>query len=222
MANDVRPLDDPAIDPGDSAVVWCEAPYVGGLDTLPTGEPRVYCHVNVEYIGPAPAKPDLSGPALAGTYGSYVGEDGGWTILLCEPARAITGGVASGRYAIDLNDSLFTRGYMIEYYFKAYALGGASSTDPPDAEQPAGKRYEFTCLPTLESTVLYVDDFDGRGTHEGTVENYFNSSFASVLAERPDRYDVGDRDVDPRAGRPDLAAVTVQNRERQNQCIKKI
>jgi hypothetical protein len=202
MANDIAPADDlDRIDPGDSAVVRVAAPFAGGLDTLAAGEARVYCHVNVSFLGPD-GKPDLYGPQLEGTYGSYVSDDGDWTILLCEPARSSSGSIAPDRYCVDLNDSLFTRGYMIEYYFKAYALGGGSSTYPPNAESIPPSPYfgssnllEFTCLPTLRDVpgILYVDDFDGRGTFEGTVQVYFDRTFyylLSIDSEVPDRYDV--------------------------------
>jgi len=191
MANDLRPNDDPVIDPGDSAVIWCSASLAGGLDTLPDGQDMVYCHVNVEYRGTG-SKPDLFGPTLAGTYGTYESDDGNWTILHCPQART-HGHDVSDRYMIDLNDSLFTRGYMVEYYFKAYAQGGASSTYPEDAEEAGGARFEFTCLPTLASRTLYVDDYDGRGTFEGTVQNYFDGTYAwtyGFIPEAPDRYDV--------------------------------
>ncbi len=114
--------------------------------------------------------------------------------MLCEPAQNASGAITPETYAIDLNDSLFTRGYMIEYYFKAYDILGYSSTLPASAEEVDGNRYEFTCLPTLRTVpgVLYCDDFHGRGTFEGTVQTYYDPAFASVSASvdaMPDRYD---------------------------------
>ncbi len=202
MANDIAPGDElDRIDPGDSAVVTVAAPLAGGLDTLVTGEARVYCHVDVTFLGPE-GKPDLFGPQLEGTYGSYSSDDGNWTILLCEPARSSSGIIAPDRYCIDLNDSLFTRGYMIEYYFKAYAASGGSSTWPDGAETMQQSTFfgtsnllEFTCLPTLRTNrgILYVDDFDGRGTFQGTAQNYYEYAFRDMMwndDEVPDRYDV--------------------------------
>ena len=202
MANDVGPYDDyDRIDPGDSAVVRVAAPFAGGLDTLATGEARVYCHVNVTFLG-RDGKPDLFGPQLAGTYGSYVSDDGDWTILLCEPARSASGLISPDAYCVDMNDSLFTRGYMIEYYFKAWALDGTSSTWPWGAEwmdpspfRGSSRLPEFTCLPTLQVVpgMLYIDDFDGRGTFDGTVQAYFDYTFKIYTPSgepRPDRYDV--------------------------------
>jgi hypothetical protein len=195
MANDVAP--DAAadrIDPGDSAVVKCSAPLAGGLDTLSTGEARVYFHCNVHFLG-LDGKPDLFGLQLEGSDGRYIGEEGDWTVLLCEPARNSSGTVVPEMYAIDLNDSLFTRGYMVEYYFKAYDLLGQSSTLPASAEEPDGNRWEFTCLPTLRVVpgVLYVDDFQGRGTFVGTPQTYYDPAFAAITPSGeavPDRYDV--------------------------------
>ena len=199
MANDVAAYDDyDRIDPGDSVVVRVSAPFAGGLDTLGTGEARVYCHVNVSFLG-TDGKPDLYGPQLVGTYGSYVSDNGDWTVLLCEPARSAAGHVSPDAYCVDLNDSLLTRGYMIEYYFKAWALDGTNSTWPwgaewmPPSPFPGSSRLpEFTCLPTLQAVpgILYVDDFDGRGTFDGTVQAYFDCTFKLMSEPRPDRYDV--------------------------------
>jgi hypothetical protein len=202
MAADISPFSYPGIVPGDSVVVTCWAPIAGGLDTLGTGEARVYCHARVHYIGGLPTKPDLYGPQLAGTYGRYISDDGDWTVLLCEPALTSTGAVAPDRYCVDLNDELFTRGYLIEYYFKAYDLDGAGTTLPEDAETvppdpclSGRERFEFTCLPTLRKIpdLLFVDDFDGRGTPEGLVQTYFDHTVETTLAQGeplPDRYDV--------------------------------
>ncbi|RKZ08847.1 hypothetical protein DRQ05_00760 [bacterium] len=94
------------------------------------------------------------------------------------------------RYMFDLNDSLFTRGYQVDYYFSATDNNGITVTLPRHAAD--GVYFEFTCLPTLASDILYVDDFDGRGTFEGTVQQYFDPAFRAVLPtdNQPDRYDV--------------------------------
>jgi hypothetical protein len=194
MANDVAPGDEfSRIDPGDSAVVSVGGWYGGELDTLPTGEAMAYFHCNVHFLGPD-GKPDLTGPQLEGTYGSWLSTDGGgWDIFLCEPAATSAGNIVPDRYAIDLNDSLFTRGYMVEYYFKAYALGGISTTYPHNAEEPDGDRYEFTCLPTLRlwPGVLYCDDFHNRGTFEGLVQLYMEPALKAAFPDDipVDRYD---------------------------------
>ncbi len=201
MANDLAPGDEfGRIDPGDSAVVSCAAPLAGGLDTLGTGEARVYFHCDVVFLGPD-GKPDLTGAQLEGNYGDWAQTDmNGWDVFLCQPAATSAGNIAPDKYCIDLNDSLFTRGYMIEYYFKAYDLFGNSSTCPASAEAAGGKHFEFTCLPTLREVpgALFVDDYHNRGTFEGTVETYWELPFnlnascinPGVTEIPPDRYDV--------------------------------
>ncbi len=193
-ANDIAPGDEfTRIDPGDSAVVTVAAPLAGGLDTLVTGEAKVYFHCNVTFLG-LDGKPDLFGSTLEGTYGTYDSDDGDWTTFLCAPAATSAGNIAPDKYCIDLNDSLFTRGYMIEYYFSATDRNGASSVYPRTAQDPDGHLFEFTCLPTLRTVpgVLYCDDFEGRGTFIGEVQQYFDPAFAAVTPTGeplPDRYD---------------------------------
>jgi hypothetical protein len=191
-ANDVRPGDDPVIDPGDSAVIDCTAPMAGGLDTLSTGEEKVYCYVYAQYIGNDALKSDIHGATMQGTYGTWLQTVGNWDEFLCPTAITGAGNEADDKYMIDLNDSLFTRGYQVNYYFKAWDLLGASSTLPATAEQAGGNMFEFTCLPTLNSEILFVDDFSGRGTFVGTVQTYWDATFAAVIPgdEMPDRYDV--------------------------------
>ncbi len=200
MANDISYNHDfSRIDPGDSAVVSVGGWRPVNLDTLPSGEAMVYFHCNVHFLGPD-GKPDLSGPQLEGTYGTWQSTDGsGWDILLCAPAATSAGNVAPGKYCIDLNDSLFTRGYMVEYYFKAYGADGFNTTHPRNAEDPDGDRYEFTCLPTLRHVpgILYIDDFHGRGTFDGMAQTYMDWVLAGGgfkcdigCEDYPDRYDV--------------------------------
>ena len=49
----------------DSCFVTCTAPLASGLDTLTTGEARVYCHVKVHFLGPD-RKPDITGTLVRG------------------------------------------------------------------------------------------------------------------------------------------------------------
>ena len=192
-ANDLRPNDDPVIDPGDSIVVDCDSPLGGGIDTTAAGRPQVFLHARCHYIGnPLNPKPDLFGASLEGTYGTYDSDDGSeWTVLQCDHARTGAGNIAPGRYMVDLNDSLFTRGYRIDYYFSAYDHAGHRSTLPRYAETKE-LFFEWTCLPTLASDVLYVDDFHGRGTMDGIAQHYWESAFGHCVppGNRPDRYDV--------------------------------
>ena len=152
----------------------------------PDGWPQVYCHVRAKYIGCASSCPDhvhpkvayLYGPNLEGTYGRYVSDDGSeWTTIQCAEARVgqLPGTPVPDMYMVDLNDSLFTRGYMIEYYFSANDSAGRTSYHPEDAPTRADYTlssegtvyrgisyiFEMTCLPLGCSGILYVDDFHG-------------------------------------------------------------
>ncbi len=190
-ANDLNANDNPVIRPGDSIVVDCASPLGGGIAADPGGGPAVYMHVKSSYIGPAPLKPALFGPSLQGTYGSYKSDDATWTIIQGDTAR-VPGGVVAGKYMFDLNDSLFTRGYQIDYYFMARSVAGVESSMPKWCRY-YGPYYEFTCLPTKNSDVLFVDDFTGRGSFAGAVENYWMPVFCSQIAppnNHVDKYDV--------------------------------
>jgi hypothetical protein len=202
-ANDIFANDTPGIRPGDSIVVDCASPLGGGVAADPTfGGPAVYLHVKCAYIGPPPTKPNLVGASLAGSsvHGTdppvtvdynYVADDGVWTVIQCDTARTGAGEVPD-KYCVDLNDGLFTRGYEIEYYFTARDVAGIESALPRYAR--SGPPYfEWTCLPTKNSNILFVDDFTGRGSFAGLVENYWAPVFRAVIPppqSEVDRYDV--------------------------------
>jgi hypothetical protein len=190
-ANDVNTNDNPVIRPGDSIVVDCSSTLGGGIAADPAGGPAVYVHVKCAYIGPAPTKSNLHGASLQGTYGRYKSDNGVWTIIQGDTARA-AGHVTANKYMFDLNDSLFTRGYEIDYYFTALSNIGAESALPRWARS-YGPYFEFTCLPTENSHVLFVDDFSGRGSFVGTTENYWIPTFWAALSapdNHVDKYDV--------------------------------
>jgi hypothetical protein len=207
-ARDILPYDDPNIEPDDCIKVRCTSPKCAGGIKYTDDWPEVYMHVKCTYIGPAPAKPDLSednGDPL--DLGIACGRmlttgDHPWTIFQASPDESY-----EETYRFDLNDELFTRGYMIEYYFSANDDCGLSSTLPRYAHTYADFTYpsvsggeykgvsyifEFTCLPTLNSDILFVDDVHGRGSFWGQSEDYWNNAFVSVIPgdNWPDRYDV--------------------------------
>ncbi len=190
-AIDLRPEGDPVIEPGDSIVVSCNSR--AGIDTMPDGRPKVFMHVRCGYVGatfpPYGPKPDLYGPSLEGTYGTYYTDDGSeWTVIQGDYAENGTGEPVEDRFMFDLNDSLFTRGYRIDYYFEAYDLDGQSSTLP---QHPGDETYfEWTCLPTLLSDILYVDDYNRGAPPRGITQVYWDDAFGRLLWEQPDRYDV--------------------------------
>jgi hypothetical protein len=192
-ANDIRYGGSAVVDPGDSITVDCSSGLGGGIDTMPNGYPAVYMHVNARWIGAgAPPLGDvIHGVQLQGTYGLWMSTDAGsWDIIQGDYARTAAG-VVGGRYMFDLNDSLFVPGYMIEYYFTAVDNAGIEKALPKWARS-TGPYFEFTCLPTGASDILFVDDFSGRGSFAGVVENYWNTVFRAVLPpdNQPDRYDV--------------------------------
>jgi hypothetical protein len=199
QANDLMPCDNPIIRPGDSMTVWCNSPLGGGLRDNGIGA-EIYLHCRATDMGPL-GKPALYGPELEGSHGTYVSDDGEWTIIQCDSARSASGYVSTDRWAVDLNDSLLTRGYIVEYYFSAVDNAGVVSTLPlggggagagPSLATAPPKTFEFTCLPTGKSYALYVDDYHGIGCHEGIVELYFNQTFEAIIPaeNQPDRYDV--------------------------------
>jgi len=192
-ADDKAAGTDPYFIPGDSVNVTCTSPLGGGIRENGHGG-EVYLHVAVRDVWPGRPggpKPNLYGPTLEGTYGVYVSDDGSeWTIIQCDTAKTQHTNPIPDQWCVDLNDSLLTRGYEVEYYFKAYDVAGNSSTLPRYAEE--GYTWEFTCLPTGRSDVLYVDDFHARGTRIGLVQQYWNPTFEAVIApeNQPDVYDM--------------------------------
>ncbi len=184
MARDINSIFDPIVNPGDSVVVSVRSFGTGIAEN--TSGPMVYLCVKATYIGdPGTPKPPIFGSSLEGSYGTYVSDDGTWTTIQCDSARIGAGDPVPGKYMVDLNDSLLTRGYLVEYYFEAFDSLGLSSILPSGADM--GEYYEFTCLPTLNSSILYVDDCDGA---RGDNQLYIDNSFEAVLPEPPDRYDV--------------------------------
>ena len=200
MAADINEATNPVIRPGDSIVVSCSSPLGGGIDTV-DGRPAVYLHVKASYIGIDEAKPDLVGAALAGSCarkGSYVtfpyvSDDGTWTTIQCHWCFSSAGGPAvEDRFMVDLNDELFTRGYEISYYFTAMDSAGVTTAYPPYARS-GGPCFEWSTLPSLNSEVLFVDDFDGQGSWNGVADDYWRTVFDWVLPypnNLVDRYDV--------------------------------
>jgi len=192
-ANDINPYGESPIRVGDSIVVECTAVLAGGLAEDGNGV-RCYCNVRATDISPA-ARPNIYGPSLEGTVGHYISDDGSeWTTLRVDTAIGATGVQVEDTYMFDLNDSLFVRGYMIEYYFDAYDANGVRSTFPITADE--GVYFEMSFLPTGGSDILYVDDWahrpygDATGIGYGTSKRYWDAVFSAVLpaSNQPDVY----------------------------------
>lgn len=194
MAADLPPLfghpANLAVIPGDSIVMECRVFDTEGI-AVQNYRPEVYMHVRCTYIGGPPLKPALYGSDLEGDYGVYHSDDGTWTKIQADYALDSWGDPIPELFAFDLNDTLFTKGYLIEYYFSAVDAK-YSQEDFLECRDSKGGYLEFTCLPTGASDILYVDDYNGIGTPEGNVQLYFDPAFAAVLSpyNMPDRYDV--------------------------------
>jgi len=194
-ANDITTTDNTTeILRGDSAVVEVTSPIAGALGTDPTyGGAAVYIHVKA--TDPQDGT-SLSGSQLVGANDSwmkYISDDGAWTKMRGDTARLGeigSRGIALDNYMFDLNDSLFTKGYIVEYYFSAVDANGLTGTLPTNADE--GGAFEFTCLPLDDEVdVLFVDDFDGRGSWDGLVQDYWDPTFEHVMnTEPPERYDI--------------------------------
>ena len=180
--------------PGDSLCVEATSLLGGGIDSV-GGSPTIYLHVKPRYIGTG-TKPVLSGADLAGGVTvnfttpvncKYVGMSNGWTIIQFEGACSAGSPTPTpDKYMVDLSDTLFTRGYQIDYYITGKDKAGVTSALPRLAR--SGPPYfEWTALPTLVSDVLYVDDAGG------VQETFWMPIFDAVLAppnNLVDKYDV--------------------------------
>ena len=202
-ANDINAKDDPSILPGDSIVVDCASFLGGGLAADPAGGPAVYMHVKCSYIGPAPLKPALFGPGLAGSvatapFGSpytidfnYIGDDGVWTIIQCDTARTAGGIRARPVHGRPERRPLHERVHDRVLLHRRATSRGKSAL--PRWARSNGPYFEFTCLPTKNSHILFVDDFSGRGSFVGLAEIYWMATFRHVMPTPPgnvDKYDV--------------------------------
>lgn len=162
-ADNLYPYGDPRIQRGDSATVTCGSGVAGGLAMESNGYPAIFCHVRATYLGDMATDPKTppSGAILEGDGGGrYYGMEGDWTVLQMDSALTAAGSWRPDAYSVDMNDSVFTRGFQVDYYFKARDLDGFWTTEPATAEV-YGDYKEFTCLPTLNSDILYVDDYHG-------------------------------------------------------------
>ncbi|NIO02183.1 MAG: T9SS type A sorting domain-containing protein [Candidatus Latescibacteria bacterium] len=95
------------------------------------------------------------------------------------------------RFCVDLNDNgIFMPGDTILYFFHAKSSDGSESYYSREVGATSyqgdacGYPMEFQILPTRNTDILYVDDFDGRG-----AQPHFDWAFR-MLGIAPDRYDI--------------------------------
>ena len=212
-ALDIMPYWLPNIDPGDSVAVTVREPTFGLDDHAgPGGGPAVYLHV--KDVSPAKSGAAISGDAARWPLASA---GGGWTVLRADSCRTASGTTLGDAFCFDLNDSMYTPGDVVEYYFSArdgngrttYWTQSAGVTDLPAALDLPN---EVTCLPTGSSDVLHVDVADGTG-----VQPYFDATF-SALGVVADRYDV----LGPTTGSSNGLASRVKSLTQLTDCYKKI
>ncbi len=214
VANDILPVANPSILPGDSASATVVDPVAGiATDPITGVGPAIYAYVAVHPQG----QPGKSGSALTDNatrwpvVGSVVGPDGDtWYKVRFDNARVQNNTtVVPDVYCVDLNDNLFEPGDTIEYFYEGMSVGGAKSYffggfhafDNFDASGAIvtttninvayANPMEMTCLPAAAlnspaNDILYVDDGDGRA-----VQPFFDQAFQQIgILDRVDRYDV--------------------------------
>lgn len=208
-ANDIAPSTSATILPGDSVTLT-----LSGVGTDPTTGvgPSAYIYVAVWPQGQSGKTPaDLEAPETrAGVGKRYplvgtVDHDGvTWACFRMDSAITTAGAVVADRYAIDLNDWVFTPCDTICYvfcaddglgnvsYFSRTLNGQGANFVTDDLWTALNSPMEFTILPAggwkRGGDILYVDDTDDRG---GPVQLFFDSSFDMLgIRELVDRYDV--------------------------------
>ncbi|MBN1164737.1 MAG: T9SS type A sorting domain-containing protein [Candidatus Krumholzibacteriota bacterium] len=173
-ARDIVPRGNPCIIPGDSVVIMVNEPTVG-LWTEPLyNRPAVYVHVL--------SSGGESGPVVSGNLSRWPvihWEYEGWTKILMDT-------VHPEKHCFDLNDSLFTPGTVIKYYFSAEdannqitywsEMTGATVS----AAEARSAPIEVRCLPTGNSDILFVDD---SGDYSSRF--YFETAFDMVIPGEP-------------------------------------
>ncbi|MFQ5512232.1 MAG: FlgD immunoglobulin-like domain containing protein, partial [Candidatus Krumholzibacteriia bacterium] len=212
-ANDIALAASPTILPGDS--VTMDITDVG-LDPF-TGEgPAAYAYVAVWPQGQAgKTGADIEAPETRANLTAAGGKryplvagpviDGvQWYAFRMDTVVTNGGAPLADRFAIDLNDNLFTPGDTICYFFWANdglnnntyfhrTLGGQGENHvTQDINEAAASPMEFTILPAggfvRGGDILYVDDTDDRG---GPAQLFFDTAFDWLqIGDRIDRYDV--------------------------------
>jgi hypothetical protein len=216
-ANDIASTSSPTIAPGDS--VTLDVTNIIG-DPLSGQGPGAYAYVAVwpqGQVGKAGVNIEAPETRLAtggGAYGkryplvaSPVLSGVQWYQFRMDTAFTAAGAALSDRFAIDLNDALFTPGDTICYFFAGTSpvssgyfhrtLNGQGGGNlgivgnvTADISEAANSPMEFTILPAggflRGGDILYVDDTDITG-----AELFFDTAFDYLsMRHLVDRYDV--------------------------------
>jgi hypothetical protein len=122
----------------------------------------------------------LMNATIQGDYGTWEGTDNGWSLIRGDTARGAGGGIVDGKWMWDLNDSLFTPGDVLHYFFKATTnlanTGIFTDTGVENAigtDTSGGQFFSVSVLPEGNGDILYINDFSRRGN----VEAYYHSAF---------------------------------------------
>ncbi len=230
-ANDIASTSSPTIQPGDSVTL-----SITNLvpDPLSGMGPAAYAYVAVWPQGQvskagvnieAPETRLATGGGAFGKRWPLVASPmlGGvqWYQFRMDTAFTRVGAALADRFAIDLNDNLFTPGDTICYFFGGSdglgnetffhrTLSGQGANNiTDDILEAASSPMEFTILPAggflRGGHILYVDDTDDRG---GPAQLYFDTAFDFLqMLDMVDRYDV----LGPSSGVSNSLGARVQN-----------
>ncbi len=143
-----------------------------------------------------------------------------WYQFRMDSVFTSAGASLADRFAIDLNDDLFTPGDTVMYffagtsplsagYFHRTLNGQGANNTTADILEAATSPMEFTILPAggvaRGGDILYVDDVDDRG---GPSQLFFDTAFDYLgMRELVDRYDV----LGPSSGVSNSLGATVTN-----------
>ncbi|MDZ7860223.1 MAG: T9SS type A sorting domain-containing protein [Candidatus Krumholzibacteriota bacterium] len=203
-ANDIASSEEPnRIDPGDSVTVQVTSPVAGaiagvdasGYENGPGATAEVYMHFKVYDAISGAVAADFAASVDTGEVGPYAlptpVADGTWFKVQGRNARVGSPSTkVADEYMFDINDAIFTYDHVIEYYFSATDINAETNYLPSNALE--GGSFEWECLPTQPTvySILYVDDFEHRGSWNGRVDDYMTPALNAVSASPYDRYDV--------------------------------
>ncbi|MCP4548025.1 MAG: hypothetical protein GY835_16290, partial [bacterium] len=201
-SDDVAPVDEALMLPGDSTVVELNMDLLGGIQThasTAAGEdrPNLYMYFRVT-AGPHEGSVDpLMGDqdASDGIYSPIIGTvdffGNTWNCVEADSAQN-NDVITDGTFAFDLSEEYFQAGDIIRYFYWAEAIDGTTETMPSRAlstDPDLRGAYRIRCLPTAGVEMLFVNDggvgawwYEGFRYNGYTVfDEYFVQSPSSGL-----------------------------------------